>query len=74
MHDTTNREPLLYQAACLSSGTIATLTGKRKYVDIDAIRLAFWQWVRDLPEPDKRFTCWQDAWNVFWPQWNKKGA
>ena len=44
----------------LASGTIATLTGYRLYVEIDSAREKVRQW-----SEGKRFETWQDAWNTY---------
>lgn len=56
-------EKLLEQARGLSSGTLASLTGLSRYVQIDAIRLDFIEFCEENPHMEK----WPTAWNAFWP-------
>jgi len=46
----------------LSSGTLATLTGKSRYDILDRERLYFVTWLENQPVPYK---SWQDAWNRY---------
>lgn len=46
----------------LSSGTIATLTGIRRYDQIDQIRYAFMQFVE---RAERTYETWEDAWLDF---------
>lgn len=55
-------EPLVRQASQLSSGTVATLTGERFYVRIDAIRVRFVEFCENMPN---RCDTWQEAWGQF---------
>jgi len=48
----------------LSSGTMATLTGKTKYAEIDIIRADFVSFV-EMKGPKMNWECWQDAWKEF---------
>ena len=60
-------------AAFLSSGTLATLTGLRKYDDLDKVQIAFTNFC--LANAG-RFGTWAQAWNAFksagFPGWTKK--
>ena len=49
----------------LSSGTIATLTGRREYAAIDVIRDAFIESVARAIDAGYRFDTWVDAWEAF---------
>lgn len=51
-----------YQAITLSSGTLATLTGLKRYDQLDSIQNEF---VMFCIENEGEFTCWQDAWEAF---------
>ena len=53
---------LLHDARELSAGTIAHLTGKIAYSDIDDIRNRFVRYCQENP----RFGSWMDAWEIFW--------
>ena len=55
------RHSVLTDAIALSSGTIAVLTGKSTYAELDAIQDAFIVFVDSHPD----FTTWIDAWNAF---------
>lgn len=55
-------ETLLEQARRLSSGTLATLTGKTLYTEIDEIRLEF---IEFCEENSDKFKTWQPAWWSF---------
>ena len=46
----------------LSAGTIGTLTGARRYEDIDGWRDDFCEWVESS---GLRFDSWVDAWESF---------
>ena len=68
MTDTTHRpatDPrgsLAFQAGTLASGTVATLTGLRKYSQIDDARRAF---VEFCEENEGRYDSWIPAWAHF---------
>ena len=47
----------------LSSGTMATLTGRREYANIDAVREALNAWLDK--NPGKKWDSWQSAWTDF---------
>jgi len=49
----------------LSSGTIATLTGKTRYEDIDNIAINFADFVADNEARGRRYLDWQQAWGEF---------
>jgi hypothetical protein len=53
---------LIRQCAAVSSGTMGTITGYRRYDDIDRITEQFIEYVRAT---EKEFTCWQKAWESF---------
>jgi len=50
------------QARTLSSGTLATLTGLKRYDQLDAVQAEF---VAFTDENSDEFTCWQDAWEAY---------
>lgn len=52
---------LVEQVRLLSAGTIAGLTGEKRYDRIDRIRLEFLRFV----EKNNEFRTWQEAWNAF---------
>ena len=58
---------LMRAAATLASGTLASLTGVREYVKLDAIQVEFVAFVH-AKEPSRSWETWQDAWNEFWPR------
>ena len=58
----TNR--ILSDASELSSGTIATLTGCRRYDDIDGWQADFCAYVRAF-ESKRTWDSWMDAWDEF---------
>jgi hypothetical protein len=51
----------------LSSGTISSLTGYKKYEDIDREREGFARWTENQEKKGRRFKSWQDAWKSFQP-------
>lgn len=58
---TDNRTHVVAQAATLSSGTIATMTGHNRYKDIERVQRAFVEFCQDHPQYER----WQDAWTKF---------
>ena len=50
------------QAALMSSGTMATLTGLRKYTAIDARQAEF---ILFCGDNEGKFETWQEAWRKF---------
>lgn len=56
------RGSLLWQAATLASGTLATLTGFNRYADLDAVRFDFMDFCE---ENEGRFDSWRPAWQAF---------
>ena len=56
---------IVLDAINLSSGTLATLTGKRTYEELDAIQAEF---VRFAVSQDGEFDTWMEAWNAFTAQ------
>jgi len=48
----------------LSSGTMATLTGKTKYAEIDIIRADFVSFV-EVKGPKQNYENWQQAWEDY---------
>lgn len=50
------------QAKTLSSGTLANLTGVKRYDQLDVIQNEF---VAFCVENEGEFTCWQTAWEAF---------
>ena len=57
----TNDQKLIKDCVNLSSGTIATLTGHKRYDEIEKIQTDFVLWVIENPN----FTNWRQAWNEF---------
>lgn len=49
-------------AALMSAGTIATLTGFTKYAQVDVVHASFVQHCRDTSARGR----WQDHWPRFW--------
>jgi hypothetical protein len=47
----------------LSSGTIGSITGFRKYSDIEQVRNDFIMWSQE--RRNQGFTSWQQAWGAF---------
>ena len=60
-------ETLLYQVANLSSGVLSTLTGHRRYEDLDRIQIRFFEWTQKQIESGclKPTDTWVEAWNKF---------
>lgn len=55
---------LIRDCGMLSSGTIATLTGKTKYVEIDEIQADFVRFV-ETKAPKQNWENWQQAWEEY---------
>lgn len=55
-------EQVIHDALMLSSGTICTLTGEPRYVEIEKIQTAFVVW---LQKSEQKFESWVDAWNLY---------
>lgn len=55
---------LMEQVRLLSSGTLANLTGEKRYDRLDKIRFQFICFAENHPE----FETWMEAWNVFYSQ------
>ena len=55
---------VIKDCAVLSSGTIATLTGKTKYSEIDEIQSEFIAFVNALI-PSRRWNNWMEAWDAY---------
>ena len=53
---------LVTQARLLSGGTIASLTGKRRYDEIDPIHAEFEEFCE---ENKSRFETWTEAWREY---------
>lgn len=53
---------LLWQASTLAAGTLASLTGLRRYSEIDAVRLEFMDFCEEC---EGQFASWQPAWQAF---------
>ena len=64
-------EPVVRQASQLSSGTIASLTGKRRYDDIDQLRVEFVEFCESVPQ---WCDTWQRAWALFVIDQARQGA
>ena len=56
-------DSLVSQARQLSAGTLAGLTGFRKYVQVDVVQVDF---VEFCEENQNQYRTWQPAWNDFW--------
>lgn len=57
-----------------SSGTLATLTGKNTYSEIDAIQSEWYNWLLDQHETYGRvFDNWVTAWNAYVAAHAEKG-
>ena len=56
------RHGLLSDCRMLSGSTMGSLTGLRKYDDIDRVQGEFVLWVAGS---DQTFANWQEAWNAF---------
>ena len=56
------KEEVLMDCLGLSSGTMATLTGKRKYTDLEKAQAKFVAFVKRSP---KTYDNWQEAWNGY---------
>lgn len=59
------KENVARDAAALSSGTIASLTGERTYSAIEKIQAAFHLWCVERHAECDGFDTWQEAWAVF---------
>ena len=59
--------PVLDVAIHLSSGTLANLTGKHLYSELEEIQNAF---VAYVINSGNRYDNWMQAWNDFWQQSN----
>jgi hypothetical protein len=57
-----NHEKALLVAACIFSGTLATLTGKQTYAELDVIQADFIAFVEQHPG---QYEMWVQAWQVF---------
>lgn len=57
-----NNDKIMRDVLALSSGTIATLTGFKKYSDIDKIINA---WIDYIEDTYHIYNNWMDAWNEF---------
>lgn len=61
----TSKDPrgsLLWQASTLAAGTLASLTGLRKYAEVDAVRVEFMDFCE---ENEGRYSSWSSAWQAF---------
>lgn len=61
----TSKDPrgsLLWQASTLAAGTLASLTGLRKYAEVDAVRVEFMDFCE---ENEGRYSSWSSAWQTF---------
>ncbi len=64
MHSTQNNT--MRQIAGLSSGTLASLTGLRRYDELDAVHTAFLHFAEKSTETNSTpFKNWQEAWRHF---------
>lgn len=57
---------ILSDVAALSSGTLAGLTGERRYAVLDEIRGQFLFFVDSTLRRGARFLTWHEAWRAFW--------
>lgn len=55
----------IIDCATISAGTIAGLTGKTKYSEIDAILADWTAWLRQQPAPQDTFKNWRQAWDAW---------
>jgi hypothetical protein len=53
---------LTESARCVASGTLATVTGLRRYDELDALRARF---VAFCAAHEGDYDCWQTAWKAF---------
>lgn len=60
--DGPNNRKVIRDAAQLSSGTLATLTGETGYAQLDKIQQIF---VEFVTKSQKTYTTWQEAWREF---------
>lgn len=58
-------DDLIIEILGLSSGTIASLTGLRKYQDVDKIVLEF---IEHTKKSGVKYENWVDAWRGFYSQ------
>lgn len=58
-------DPVLRDIAQLSAGTMATISGKRLYVEVDALRDTFFEWATTKVASGVTFETWQDAWEAY---------
>ena len=55
----------ILDCAAVAAGTMATLTGKTKYSEIDQLRAAWLRWLEAQEQPQVDFKSWQDAWGAW---------
>lgn len=53
---------ILRDVAAVSDGTLATLTGKKLYVELDIIQAEWFAWVEAKQRNGVEFLNWPDAW------------
>lgn len=56
---------IFWDAAALSSGTLATLTGFPSYEEIDKVQNEFLEFISSKLNAGKEFSTWIEAWNSF---------
>lgn len=56
---------ILLDVAAISSGCMATLTGKTLYSELDAIQLDWFNWVEAQIATAFQFQDWKDAWHKY---------
>jgi len=54
---------VIHDAANLSDGTLATLTGKRSFAELEQIQAEFVAFVEKHPG---QYETWIQAWRIFW--------
>lgn len=62
-----NTLALVRECASLASGTLATLTGRRLYSELDDIHARFIEFIQ-THAPENTWRTWQDAWESFWKE------
>ena len=62
----TPRGHVAHDARCLSSGTLATLTGERRYERLDQVQVIF---VARVDVATRQFESWVEAWLELMPEY-----
>ena len=58
-----NHERVLYDATNISSGTLAGLTNRRSFAELEQIQAEFVAFVEKHPG---QYETWIQAWRIFW--------